>query len=172
MTTVNYQLNQRAYYNGQEVTLKSYDKTTGKCVIVIDGETKIVDWNDIFGINNKKEEIAQNNTSRLNKISEQMQKAQEKARYWGAVFDFNLGGVRQNRSERLSFQRQFGKDIKNMDSQQQEQYKQILNQGYEYSSEKNYALGMQLSYSHQVASIATQKQNLLNEISIFNATLG
>ena len=172
MTTINYQLNQRAYYNGQEVTLKSYDKTTGKCVIVIDGESKIVDWDDIFGINNKKEEIAQNNTSRLNKISEQMQKAQEKARFWGGVFDRNLERVGENRTTRLMFQRQYGKDINNMDSPQQEQYKQILAQGYEYSSNKNSALGMQLLYSHQVASIANQKHNLLNEISIFNATLG
>lgn len=168
MTTVNYQLNQRAYYNGQEVTLKSYDKLSGKCTIVIDGELKVVDWNDIFGINNKKEELSKDYSTKLAKATERLNYLKEQASLWGNIFDFNLGGVRQNRGERISFVREYGNDLNNMNAEQQEQYKALLNQGSEYSGNKNYALGMQLSYTHQVVSAANAKRDILNQISIFN----
>ena len=171
MAPITNNLNQRAYYDGREVTVKTYDKFTGKCTIVIDGETKIVDWNDLFGINDKKQEFADYYTEKLDKVTEQLNKAKENASFWGQVFDFNLAGVKSNRKDRMSFVREYGKDLSAMSAEQQEEYKALLAKGSDYSSAKNTALGRQLSYTNEVISIAGQKQNLLNQVSLFNAML-
>lgn len=172
MTPVTNNLNQRAYYDGREVTVKTYDKFTGKCTIVIDGETKVVDWNDLFGVNDKKEELAEYYTKKLDKVTEQLNKAKENASFWGQVFDFNIAGVRANRKERMSFVKEYGKDLSSMSAEHQEEYKALLAQGSDYSSAKNTALGRQLSYTHQVIDIAGQKHDLLNQVSLFNAIMG
>ena len=57
MTPVTNNLNQRAYYDGREVTVKTYDKFTGKCTIVIDGETKVVKFQGLDFLVTPKEEF-------------------------------------------------------------------------------------------------------------------
>lgn len=172
MAPVTNNLNQRAYYNGQLVTVKNYDKLTNKCTIEINGETKVVDWNDIFGMNAKKQEISDYYSAKLDKATEQLNEAKENAGFWAKVFDFNLAGVKSNRKERMSFVRENGKDMAAMSVEQQEEYKALLAKGSDYSSAKNYALGRQLSYTNEVISLAGSKQNLLNQVSLFNAIQG
>ena len=104
---------------------------------------------------------------RLDKATEELNDAKEKASMWGKIFDFNLQGVRDNRKERIAFTKEYGTDINSMDTEQQEQYKAILEEGGEYSTSKNIALGRQLSYTNQVVSLACSKKNLLNQASIF-----
>ncbi len=149
--------------NGQKETVingKRYNVQTdryGEEYVVVDGRRV-----------NLKDPIF-NNTyeQRIDKVTEQLNEAKEKASMWGKIFDFNLQGVRDNRKERISFKREYGNDIDAMNAEQQEEYKAILEEGSEFSSSKNYALGRQLSYTHTVISLAGSKSNLLNQASIF-----
>ena len=116
---------------------------------------------------NLKESIFNNSEERLDKVTAQLNEAKEKAFFWGKVFDMNLGGVKSNRRERISFTREYGNDIDSMESEQQEQYRELLARGGEYRSGKNYALARQLSYTNQVISLACDKRDLLNRASLF-----
>lgn len=129
----------------------------GEEFVVIDG--KRVNLKDPIFTNPIEERIA--------KSTEELNEAKEKASLWGKIFDFNLEQVRINRRERISFTREYGNDISQMDLEQQEQYKALLAEGGEYRTDKNIALGRQLSYTNEVISLACSKRNLLNQASIF-----
>lgn len=104
---------------------------------------------------------------RIEKASDELNEAKEKASMWGKIFDFNLQGVRDTRKERIAFTREYGSDLSSMDEEQQEQYKTILAKGGEFSTSKNIALGRQLSYTHQVINLAGNKKDLINQAFIF-----
>ncbi len=104
---------------------------------------------------------------RIEKASDELNEAKEKASMWGKIFDFNLQGVRDTRKERIAFTREYGSDLSSMEEEQREQYKAILAKGSEFSSSKNIALSRQLSYTHQVINLAGNKMDLINQASIF-----
>lgn len=103
----------------------------------------------------------------IDKVTEQLNNAKEKASMWCKIFDLNLEGVRSNRRERISFVCEYGNDINQMNEEQQSEYKQLLSEKSDYTTAKNRALAEQLSYTHQVVSLACSKHKLLNQSSIF-----
>ena len=169
MTAVNYQLNQRAYYNGEEVTLKSYDQFSGKCTIVIDGEIKIVDKNDLFG-RNAQIETALNTNVEVAKSN--LEKLKENFNFHCNLFDIALAGVKEKRKEIDFFQREYGTNIDNMSSEQRNKYMTLLAERSDFSSMKNRALGDVLNGSNQVGNAARYLQTQLSQVSIYNAMMG
>lgn len=103
----------------------------------------------------------------IDKTSKNLEEAKENASSWGERFDYFLSMVKANRRERISFTREYGNTLEEMNPEQQEQYKLLCAKGSEYSIFKNTALGWQLSYTNQVISFAGSKMNLLNQASIF-----
>ena len=155
MTYLNYTTNssgkKEALINGQryEVQKDSY----GSEYVLVDGKRI-----------NLKEPLFQNLIDKANK---NLEEAKENASTWGDRFDYFLSMVKKNRRERISFTREYGNTLEEMNPEQQEQYKLLCTKGSEYSIYKNTALGRQLSYTNQVISLAGTKQDLLNQASIF-----
>ncbi len=142
--------------NGKKYTVQT--DRFGEEFVVVDGKRV-----------NIKEPIFNNYfENKIDKVTEQLNEAKDKASAWCKIFEFNLQGVRDNRKEKISFKREYGNDIDAMNAEQQEEYRALLEKGSEYSSGKNYALGRQLSYTHMVISLAGSKGNLLNQASIWD----
>ena len=95
--------------NGKKYTVQ-IDRF-GEEFVVIDG--KRVNLNEPLFDNYYQE--------RIEKSTEELNDAKEKAAMWGKIFDFNLQGVRDNRKERIAFTREYGTDINSMEVEQQEQ---------------------------------------------------
>ena len=145
----------------KEITLngKKYNLQTdryGKQFVLIDGKRVDVK-KPIF-----------DSSELIQKKTEQLNEAKEKASFWANLFDINLENVRKNRRERLAFTKEYGNYISAMSEEHQAEYKALLAEGSEYSSNKNIALGRQLSYTNDVISLACSKRNLINQASIFS----
>ena len=145
----------------KEITLngKKYNLQTdryGKQFVLIDGKRVDVK-KPIF-----------DSSELIQKTTEQLNEAKEKASFWANLFDINLENVRKNRRQRLAFTKEYGNDISAMSEEHQAEYKALMAEGSEYSSNKNIALGRQLSYTNDVISSACSKINLINQASIFS----
>ncbi len=153
--TTNANGQKETYINGKKYSVQT--DRFGDEFVVIDGKR----------VNLKASLFENLYSEKIDKATQELNKAKENAFKWGEIFDMNLEGVRKNRKERIAFKREYGNNINSLNPEEQEQYKALLAEGSEYSTNKNTALGRQLSYTNLVISLAGNKRQILNQASVF-----
>lgn len=149
MTAISNSTQTTVIYRGHSETA-TFDKTSGKWYVEIDGKRVVVDPNDLFGMNND---------SRIEKFDEEIKEGKAMVAKYCTLFDNALESVRGYRRNFNDFLRENEvSSLHDLSGEEYEEGKEIYDNRNNAVTAKNRYLAKVLQYTHSVVSACCSKR--------------